>query len=122
MSDDDKQPVTVRFNVVDQAALKSLGSIPPTPPMREATEGDVPLRIVPSAPNDPAPQPILNTAIEAMVDTMHPGVGENDTLGAPYCFDRGLLRDFAARLIAAGYARRSDVEAEIDAALNCGPR
>lgn len=61
-------------------------------------------------------------AFEAMVDTMHPGVGENDTLGAPYSFDRGLLRDFAARLIAAGYARRSDVEAEVDAASNCGPR
>lgn len=59
-------------------------------------------------------------SIEAMVDAMHPGVGENDTLGAPYCFDRGLLREFAARLIAAGYARRLDVE--VDASLNTGRR
>lgn len=64
-----------------------------------------PIRIVAARPGDPEPQPIINTAVEALVDLMHPGVGKRDTLGAPYCFDRDLLRDFAANLIRAGVIR-----------------
>ena len=64
-----------------------------------------PLRIVPAKAGDPKPQPIVNTAVEALVELMHPGIGENDTMGAPYSFDRELLRDFAANLIRAGVIR-----------------
>lgn len=66
---------------------------------------DEPLRIVPMKPGDPEPQPIINTAVEALVEIMHPGVGEGDTLGAPYCFNRDLLREFAVKLIRAGVVR-----------------